>query len=117
MQIISHLLEHVVTEGWDKCGKESCQSYWKKKGVITNASTGQTTVQYYMHGLEQYSMKMIDYIVSISIDPIITANRIQKEKIAVKNELMIHDSHSLINLFTTMNHMLFRLEGLQYQMI
>ena len=112
---ISHLLEHVVTEGWDKCGKEGCQSYWKKKGVITNASTGQTTVQYYMHGLEEYSMKMIDYIISISIDPIITAKRIQKEKIAVKNELMMHDSHALINLFTTMNHMLFRLEGLQYQ--
>tara|TARA_X000000368_G_scaffold286173_1_gene227275 strand:- start:2324 stop:3625 length:1302 start_codon:yes stop_codon:yes gene_type:complete len=112
---ISHLLEHVVTEGWDKCGKEGCQSYWKKKGVITNASTGQTTVQYYMHGLEEYSMKMIDYIISISIDPIITSKRIQKEKIAVKNELMIHDAHPLINLFTTMNHMLFRLEGLQYQ--
>ena len=28
---------------------------------------------------------------------------------------MIHDSHALINLFTTMNKMLFRLEGLQYQ--
>lgn len=112
---ISHLLEHVVTEGWDKCGREGCQSYWKKKGVITNASTGQTTVQYYIHGLEEYSMKMIDYIISISIDPIITTKRIQKEKIAVKNELMMHDSHALINLFTTMNHMLFRLEGLQYQ--
>ena len=112
---ISHLLEHVVTEGWDKCGKEGCQSYWKKKGVITNASTGQTTVQYYMHGLEEYSMKMIDYIISISIDPIITAKRINKEKIAVKNELMMHDSHPLINLFTMMNNMLFRLEGLQYQ--
>ena len=112
---ISHLLEHVVTEGWDKCGKEGCQSYWKKKGVITNASTGQTTVQYYMHGLEEYSMKMIDYIISISIDPIITAKRINKEKIAVKNELMMHDSHPLINLFTMMNNMLFRLEGLQCQ--
>ena len=112
---ISHLLEHVVTEGWNKCGREGCQSYWKKKGVITNASTGQTTVQYYMHGLEEYSMKMLDYIISISIDPTITHKRIEKEKIAVKNELMIHDSHALINLFTTMNKMLFRLEGLQYQ--
>ena len=26
----------------------------------------QTTVQYYMHGLEEYSMKMLDYIISIS---------------------------------------------------
>ena len=43
---ISHLLEHVVTEGWKKCGKKGCQAYWKKKGVLTNASTGQTTIQY-----------------------------------------------------------------------
>ena len=39
---ISHLLEHVVTEGWEKCGKNGCQAYWKKRGVLTNASTGQT---------------------------------------------------------------------------
>ncbi len=64
---ISHLLEHVVTEGWKKCGKKGCQSYWKKKGVLTNASTGQTTVQYYMHGLKEYTYAMVEYITSISI--------------------------------------------------
>ena len=28
---ISHLLEHVITEGWKKCGKNGCTNYWKKK--------------------------------------------------------------------------------------
>ena len=90
---ISHLLEHMVTEGWKKCTEKGCSDYWKKKGVLTNASTGQTTVQYYMHGLEQYSMDMLDYIVSISINPEITKSRIDKEKKAVQNELMIHAAH------------------------
>ena len=76
---ISHLLEHVVTEGWKKCGKAGCQSYWKKKGVLTNASTGQTTIQYYMHGLKEYANNMVDYIVSISIDPEITKSRMIKK--------------------------------------
>ena len=73
---ISHLLEHVVCEGWKKCGNKGCSEYWKKRGVLTNASTGQTTVQYYMHGLKQFSKEMVDYIVSISIDPNIIVWRI-----------------------------------------
>ena len=112
---ISHLLEHVVTEGWKKCGKRGCQAYWKKRGVLTNASTGQTTVQYYMHGLERYSMDMLDYIVSISIDPEITKPRIDKEKKAVQNELMIHASHPQMGLFNLLNKMIFRIEGLIVQ--
>ena len=112
---ISHLLEHVVTEGWKKCGSAGCQAYWKKRGVLTNASTGQTTVQYYMHGLEQYSMSMLDYIVSISINPEITKSRIDKEKKAVQNELMIHAAHPQMGLFNLLNKMLFRIEGLIVQ--
>lgn len=112
---ISHLLEHVVTEGWNKCGKEGCSHHWKKKGVLTNASTGQTNIQYYIHGLEKFSKEMIDYVASISIDPIITKSRMDKEKKAVQNELMIHAAHPQMNLYNMLNHMLFRIEGLQYQ--
>ena len=112
---ISHLLEHVVTEGWKKCGKKGCQSYWKKRGVLTNASTGQTTIQYYMHGLEEYSMDMVDYIVSISINPEITKSRMDKEKKAVQNELMIHAAHPQMGLYNLLNKMLFRIEGLIVQ--
>ena len=109
---ISHLLEHVITEGWKKCGKNGCTNYWKKKGVITNASTGQTNVQYYMHGLQNYSKEMVDYISSISVAPIITKSRMEKEKKAVQNELMIHAAHPQMQLYNVMNKMLFRLEGL-----
>ena len=112
---ISHLLEHVVTEGWKKCGKVGCQAYWKKKGVLTNASTGQTTIQYYMHGLKEYAYDMVDYIVSISIDPEITKSRMDKEIKAVQNELMIHAAHPQMGLYNELNKMLFRLEGLIVQ--
>ena len=112
---ISHLLEHVVTEGWKKCGKAGCQAYWKKKGVLTNASTGQTTIQYYMHGLKEYAYDMVDYIVSISIDPEITQSRLVKEITAVQNELMIHAAHPQMGLYNELNKMLFRLEGLIVQ--
>ena len=112
---ISHLLEHVVTEGWKKCGKVGCQAYWKKKGVLTNASTGQTTIQYYMHGLKEYAYNMLDYIVSISIDPEITKSRMDKEIKAVQNELMIHAAHPQMGLYNLLNTMLFRIEGLIVQ--
>lgn len=112
---ISHLLEHVVTEGWEKCGKGGCQSYWKRKGVLTNASTGQTTIQYYMNGLKEYTYDMIDYIVSISIDPKITTSRMNKEKKAVQNELMMHASHPQMGLYNLLNSMIFRIEGLIVQ--
>ena len=112
---ISHLLEHVVTEGWKKCGKKGCQAYWKKKGVLTNASTGQTTIQYYMHGLKEYAIEMIDYIVSISINPEITKSRMDKEIKAVHNELMIHAAHPQMGLYNLLNKMLFRIEGLVVQ--
>ena len=32
---IAHLVEHIVTEGWKKCGGP-CSEYWSKKGVVTN---------------------------------------------------------------------------------
>lgn len=112
---ISHLLEHVVTEGWKRCGKKGCTDYWKKRGVFTNASTGQTNLEYYMNGLEKYSKEMIDYITSISINPVITKYIMDKEKKAVQNELMINSSHPLVNLFNLLNDMLFRLDGLIVQ--
>ena len=49
---ISHLLEHVLTESWKKC-KDDCAKYWGKKVIITNASTGDTTINYYVEGLEK----------------------------------------------------------------
>jgi predicted Zn-dependent peptidase len=112
---ISHLLEHIVTEGWKKCGSKPCSDYWKKKGVITNASTGLTNVRYYMEGLEKYTLEMLDYIVSISTNPIITKSRVNKEKKAVTNELLIHSSQPFNELYDLTNKMLFKISGLVYQ--
>ena len=64
---ITHLLEHIITESWKKCGTKGCTNYWKKKGVLTNASTGQTNTQYYMHGLSEYTDEMVDYITSFAL--------------------------------------------------
>ena len=112
---ISHLLEHLVCDGWKKCGSKGCQAYWKKRGVLTNASTGQTTIQYYMHGLKQFSLEMLDYIVSISVHPELSNSRMNKEIKAVQNELMIHANNPNMGLYNLLNGMLFRIEGLIYQ--
>ena len=112
---ISHLLEHVLIDSWDKCGKSGCSDYWKKKGVLTNASTGQTTVQYYIHGLAKDHIEMIDYITSITLKPRISKFLIKKEAKAVYNELLIHAAHPMMDLYHLLNNMLFRLSGLQLQ--
>ena len=52
----------------------------EKKGVLTNASTGQTTVQYYIHGLEKDHIEMIDYITSITLKPKISKFLIKKKQ-------------------------------------
>ena len=109
---LAHLVEHIVCEGWKKCGSKGCSNYWKKRGVDTNASTGQTNIEYYMHGLDRYAKEMVDYIASISINPIITKSRMDKEKKAVQNELMIHAAQPQMNLYNLLNSMLFRIEGL-----
>ena len=112
---ISHLLEHVVTEGWKKCGSKPCTDYWKKKGVLTNASTGLTNVRYYMEGLQRYTLEMLDYITSISTNPIISKSRTNKEKKAVTNELLIHSSQPFTELYDLTNKLLFKIEGLIHQ--
>lgn len=111
---ISHLLEHICTDGWGKC-RNNCSEFWKKRGVVLNASTGQTYVNYFIKGLPKYMDDMIDYIVSISTNPIINKNRIKKEKKAVTNELLIHGQNSQLPLYNLLNQILFTVPGLQFQ--
>ena len=54
---ISHLLEHICTDGWSKC-RNNCSEFWKKRGVILNASTGQTYVNYFIKGLPKLINKL-----------------------------------------------------------
>ena len=58
---------------------------------------------------------MINYIVSISTNPIVNKNRIKKEKKAVTNELLIHGQNSQLPLYNLLNQILFTVPGLQYQ--
>lgn len=111
---ISHLLEHVCTDSWKKCGK-NCTDLWKKRGAVMNASTGQTYVNYYIHGLNQYCFELLDYIVSISTNPVVTKKTTEKEKAAVVNELLIHTTHPQIEAYQAVNKNLFSVEGLQLQ--
>jgi len=111
---ISHLLEHIVCEGWKKCNGP-CSIYWSKRGVQTNASTGQTYVNYYMHGLKKYSSEMMDYIAGIAMKPIMTQKRLKKEKAAVRNELAMHKTHPELELYNELNKLLFNIPGLQFQ--
>ena len=111
---ISHLLEHVAFDGWDRC-KKSCNDFWKKRGVVTNASTGQTSVNYYIYGLKEYTNDMLDYIISVSCDPIISEKRLNQEKIAVFNEMQIYASNPNLPLYNMLNKLLFLPTGLQYQ--
>ena len=111
---ISHLLEHVCTDSWKKC-KKNCTNLWKKRGAIMNASTGQTYVNYYIHGLNQYAFELIDYIIAISTNPIITKKTTEKEKAAVINELLIHTQHPQLEAYQIINKNLFSVEGLQLQ--
>jgi predicted Zn-dependent peptidase len=111
---ISHLLEHTCTDGWSDC-RNNCSEYWKKRGVVLNASTGQTYVNYFIKGLPKYLEEMINYIISISTAPIVNKNRIKKEKKAVTNELMIHGQNNQLPLYNLLNQLLFTVPGLQYQ--
>jgi len=111
---ISHLLEHIVTEGWKQCDGP-CSVYWSKRGVQTNASTGQTYVNYFMHGLKKYSTEMIEYIGGIAMKPLMTSKRLQKEKAAVEQELIMHKTQSELELYNELNKILFNITGLQYQ--
>lgn len=111
---ISHLLEHICTDGWSKC-RNNCSEFWKKRGVVLNASTGQTYVNYFIKGLPKYLDEMISYIVSISTSPIVNKNRIKKEKKAVTNELLIHAQNNQLPLYNLLNQILFTVPGLQFQ--
>lgn len=112
---ISHLLEHVCTDGWKKCGTKGCNEWWKEKGAIMNASTGQTYVNYYIKALPQYLDDQIDYILNLSVYPDITHKRCEKEKSAVKNELLVHKQNPSLPIYNILNKMLFSVEGLVLQ--
>ena len=109
---ISHLLEHILTEAWKKC-KDDCAKYWVKKGIITNASTGDTTINYYVEGLEKNYKELIEYIVKITTTPQFKESRIEVEKKAVKEELNRELTDEGWKIADKISKLLYNHEGLQ----
>ena len=109
---ISHLLEHILTEAWKKC-KDDCAKYWGKKGIITNASTGDTTINYYVEGLEKNYKELIEYIVKITTTPQFKESRIEVEKKAVKEELNRELTDEGWKIADKISKLLYNHEGLQ----
>ena len=109
---ISHLLEHILTESWKKC-KDDCAKYWGNKGIITNASTGDTTINYYVEGLEKNYKELIEYIVKITTTPQFKESRIEVEKKAVKEELNRELTDEGWKIADKISKLLYNHEGLQ----
>ena len=109
---IAHLIEHILTESWKKCFKKGCSAFWKNYGVITNAETEDNLVSYWIEGLAEYRITMIEYMVSIITNPIITQKRLEKEKKAVKHELRRINKQET-DLLNRCNKMLYTNIGLQ----
>jgi len=109
---ISHLLEHILTESWKKC-KDDCAKYWGNKGIITNASTGDTTINYYVEGLEKNYKELIEYIVKITTTPQFKESRIEVEKKAVREELNRELTDEGWKIADKVSKLLYNHEGLQ----
>jgi predicted Zn-dependent peptidase len=109
---MSHLTEHILGEAWQKCVKKGCSTFWKDFGVLTNAETENNMVTYWIEGLSEFGIKMLDYITSIVTNPIITKKRLKKEKEAVTHELQ-HLNYQETRLYNHCNQILYTNKGLQ----
>jgi predicted Zn-dependent peptidase len=86
---VNHILEHILTEAWKKCGS-TCSGFWGDKGVDMNASTDETVLRYHTRGTAVYLDQMIAYITNISTHPIFSLKTLKKEKEAVIDELLTY---------------------------
>jgi predicted Zn-dependent peptidase len=109
---LNHLLEHLLTEAWTKCGK-SCSEYWNLKGVPMNASTEMTLMTYYVSGLTTYVKEMIAYIGTITDKPVFKLASLAKEKEAVIDELLALDNDPSSKLLDTLYQNFYK-GGIQY---
>lgn len=111
---IHHLVEHILTEAWEPCGKQTCNSYWDKKGVIMNANTTMSYVNFYVNGLKEDTDLMLDYMINIIVKPSIKESTLKIEKHAVLNELLILTNDPENKGEDAFNKEFFSIEGLKY---
>ena len=111
---INHLLEHLITASWKKCNPDECSVFWDKRGIYMNASTTNTTLDYYVHGMSCYAELMTKYIVDITFNPHITYSSLKREKTAVKNELLSYADESVESVNNAFNKTFYTIEGMQH---
>ena len=110
---INHLLEHVLVNGNNLCNND-CITFMNKKGIIMNASTGLNIVSYFTEGLIDDFNKMVDFILSTSLNiDNISEKVIEKEKKAVLEELLTHSNNSMASLNYNLYLNSFKYYGLQ----
>jgi predicted Zn-dependent peptidase len=111
---VNHLLEHVLTDSWTKCGT-NCSEYWNKKGVVMNASTDETMLKYFTNGLEEDLVEMVDYIITISDHPTFKHASFVQEKEAVIDELLTYGRDPESKVDDVFNKNFYTEPGLQYK--
>lgn len=111
---INHLLEHVLTDSWKTCVPYGCSGFWDKKGVEMNAETTNNALEYYVYGMPNEAHNMTKYIIDITFNPHMTESSLEREKIAVKNEMLSYANDPIESLEQSFNEHFFKIEGLQY---
>ena len=104
---IHHLVEHILTESWKPCGKETCNSYWDKKGVSMNATTNLSHMNFYVNGLVEDMDEMMKYMTDIITNPFLKESTLEIEKHAVLNELLILSNNPENKLWDAFNKAFF----------
>lgn len=110
---ISHFVEHVISESWNKCFKDGCSKFWTDYGAFYNAETTDNVVMYYIEGFIKDINIMLDFICKIVVNPEIPTRRLEKEKKAVINEIM-SDPKVVADLDDAMNKIIYKNEGLAH---
>jgi predicted Zn-dependent peptidase len=110
---LNHLVEHVLVNSWKKC-KGSCIQYWDNLGKLINASTDTTCMKYYVKGGVENTNQMVEYISTITTNPMFTTTTLETEKKAILEELNSSSNDSMYTLLDTFNKHFFKEEGLKY---
>ena len=111
---ISHLLEHMITNSWEKCYKNYCSIYLEKYGTISNAYTDKMCTGYWIQGLDKFKKIILIYILSIILKPHLNEKTMIDEIEAVKNELYKYINNSDYELINIATKTLYKKDGLRY---
>jgi predicted Zn-dependent peptidase len=110
---VNHLLEHMLVSAWKEC-EQSCNTFWDKEGAYVNASTDDTTMNYYVKGNKEDEANMVEYISTIITHPLFRSSVMEREKKAVQVELLEALNNPITQVYDTFHKHFFSIEGLQH---